>query len=329
MLRKSMPTRLLRLAFATVALFWLPCIVAAQQAATPPRPVNFAPTSIPLWPTGSVPNAQGTSYEDTPELLVYTPARVRSTTGVLVLSGGGYSGFSLPTEGIEIAQFLNAAGIPAFVVRYRLSPKYRHPAQLEDGQRAIRYLRANAARYKLEKIGVFGLSAGGHLASMLGTFPSEGSPGAPDPIDRLSARPDFMVLAYPVIGDWAFAAEGSLRNIDPDTSHPIAKTRPGVVTEPPIDPKLLQMLSTDRHVTAQTPPTFLVCADDDTSVSSENSARFYLALKHAGVPAELHIYAHGRHGFGLAAWDPVDSTWTALLLDWMRGSGYLNPLLKK
>jgi acetyl esterase/lipase len=215
------------------------------------------------------------------------------------------------------------------VVRYRLSPKYRHPVQLEDGQRAMRYLRANAAQYKLDKIGVLGLSAGGHLASMLGTFPAEGSSTARDPVDRLNARPDFMVLAYPVIGEWAFAAEGSLRNIDPDTSHTISKTKPGVATEPPIDPKLLELLSTDRRVTARTPPTFLVCADDDTSVSSENSARFYLALKHAGVPAELHIYAHGRHGFGLAAWDPVDSTWTARLLDWMRGNSWLEPPAKR
>jgi acetyl esterase/lipase len=284
---------------------------------------------VPLWPAGSVPHALSTGYEDTPELLVYTPARVRTTTGVLILPGGGYSGFSLATEGIEIAQFLNAAGIPAFVLRYRLGIRYQHPVQLEDAQRAMRMLRANAAHYKLEKLGVFGLSAGGHLASMLGTFPSDGSPTAADPIDRLSARPDFMVLAYPVIGAWAFASEGSLRNIAPDTSHPIAKTKPGVATDPPIDPKLLDLLSTDRHVTAQTPPTFLVCADDDTSVSSENAVSFYLALKHAGVPAEMHIYAHGRHGFGLAAWDPVDSTWTALLLDWMRGSGYLDPPVKR
>jgi acetyl esterase/lipase len=321
-----MSARLRTFAFAALLPLCLP--LAAQQT-PPPRPVNFAPISVPLWPAGEVPHAQGTAYEDTPELLVYTPARVRTTTGVLVLPGGGYSGFSLPTEGIEIAQFLNAAGIPAFVLRYRLGPRYRHPVQLEDGQRAMRYLRANAAQYKLQKVGVWGLSAGGHLASMLGTFPAEGAPAATDPIDRLNARPDFMILAYPVIGQWAFAAEGSLRNIDPDTSRPIAKSKPGVATEPPIDPKLLDLLSTERHVTAQTPPTFLVCADDDTSVSSENAARFYLALKHAGVPAEMHIYAHGRHGFGLAAWDPVDSTWTALLLDWMRGSGYLEPPAKR
>jgi acetyl esterase/lipase len=99
---------------------------------------------VPLWPAGSVPHALSTGYEDTPELLVYTPARVRTTTGVLILPGGGYSGFSLATEGIEIAQFLNAAGIPAFVLRYRLGIRYQHPVQLEDAQRAMRMLRANA-----------------------------------------------------------------------------------------------------------------------------------------------------------------------------------------
>jgi acetyl esterase/lipase len=278
---------------------------------------------IALWPEGA-PQAQGTADADIPQLIPFLPARVRTTTGVLVIPGGGYVGLSLPTEGYEIAQFLNAAGIPAFVLKYRIAPKYRYPVQLHDGQRALRYLRANAARYKLKLIGVAGFSAGGHLASEMGTSFDGGDATAQDPIDHEASRPDFMILGYPVIASPGFAAEGSLRNIDPDPTHPVNLTKPNVVTKPEMDPKLLELLSTDLHVTAKTPPAFLVCADDDRSVFSENSVRFYLALNHAGVPAELHIYEHGRHGFGLAAWDPVDRTWTALMLDWMRLNGFLD-----
>ena len=132
-----------------------------------------------------------------------------------------------------------------------------------------------------------------------------------------------MILGYPVIATPGFAAEGSLRNIAPTPAHPVNITRPDVVTNPPMAPQLVDLLSTDLHVSKDTPPTFLVCADDDHSVFSENSVRFYLALNHAGVPAELHIYEHGRHGFGLAAWDPIDSTWTAHMLDWLRINNFL------
>jgi acetyl esterase/lipase len=280
------------------------------------------PESIVLWPAGA-PQAHGTAPADTPELIPFIPARVRTTTGVLIVPGGGYAGLSLPTEGYEIAHFFNAAGIPAFVLKYRIAPAYRYPVQLHDGQRALRYLRANAARYKLGLIGVAGFSAGGHLASEMGTSFDPGDPAAADPIDRAGSRPDFMILGYPVIATPGFAAEGSLRNIDPDLTHTTNKSKPYVPNTPPMDPRYVEALSTDLHVTKDTPPAFLVCADDDHSVLSENSVRFYLALNHAGVPAELHIYEHGRHGFGLAAWDPIDSTWTAHMLDWLRINEFL------
>lgn len=285
----------------------------------------FAQTAsepIVLWP-GGAPWAKGSGADDVPVLIPFVPARVRTTTGILVIPGGGYSGLSLPTEGYEIAQFLNAAGIPAFVLKYRIAPTYRHPVQLLDGQRAMRYLRANAAKYKLGLIGVAGFSAGGHLASEMGTRFDTGEPNGVDAIDRMGSRPDFMILGYPVIGTPGFAAEGSLRNIDPDPTHAANTTKPFVPNIPPMDSKYVESLSTDLHVTKETPPTFLVCADDDHSVFSENSVRFYLALNHAGVPAELHIYEHGRHGFGLAAWDPVDSTWTVHMLDWLRINNFL------
>lgn len=314
-----------RLSLAIV-LVVLPAISSGQQAGTTAPASQGASTT--LWPH-EAPQAIGTAEQDIPRLLAFVPARLRTTTAVLVIPGGGYSHLSLPTEGVEIAQFLNAAGITAFVLEYRLGPRYRYPVQLEDAERAMRYIRSNAAAYKVEKVGAIGFSAGGHLAAMLGTQFDAGDPHAADPIDRMSSRPDFLVLGYPVIADVGWAADGSLRNIDPDNNHPPASVRPDGPTSPPMSPKSLETLSMDLHVTSQTPPTFLVCADDDKSVSSENSARFYLALKHAAVPAELHIYAHGGHGFGLAAWDPVDGKWTAQMLDWLREEGNLPPLSEK
>jgi acetyl esterase/lipase len=299
--------------YALAAALWLlNCLAAAQSLANP----------IVLWP-GGAPQAKGTTPADIPELIPFLPARVRTTTGILVIPGGGYSGLSLPTEGYEIAHFLNAAGIPAFVLKYRIAPAYRYPTQLHDGQRALRYLRANAAKYGLGLIGVAGFSAGGHLASEMGTSVDSGDVTAADPIDRLGSRPDFMILGYPVISTPGFAAEGSLRNIDPNPAHSLNTTKPFVPNTPPMDSNYVEALSTDLHVTKDTPPTFLVCADDDHSVLSENSVRFYLALNHAGVPAELHIYEQGRHGFGLAAWDPVDSTWATHMLDWLRVNSFL------
>lgn len=280
-------------------------------------PAQILSDPIVLWPAGA-PQAHGSAPADSPVLIPFIPARVRTTTGVLIIPGGGYVGLSLPTEGYEIAQFFNAAGIPAFVLKYRIAPAYRYPVQLRDGQRALRYLRANSSKYKLGLIGVAGFSAGGHLASEMGTSSEGGDPASADPIDRLASRPDFMILGYPVIATPGFAAEGSLRNIDPDLTHSTNRTKPFIPNTPPMDPLYIEALSTDLHVTKDTPPTFLVCADDDHSVLPENSVRFYLALNHAGVPAELHIYEHGRHGFGLAAWDPIDSGWTSQMLNWLR-----------
>jgi acetyl esterase/lipase len=240
-------------------------------------------------------------------LIPYVPEHPSTHTAVLVIPGGGYSHLSLQPEGTEIAAFLSAHGIPAFVLQYRIAPVYQYPVELLDGQRAIRYLRAHAKDYGLTRIGVAGFSAGGHLASMLGTNYDPGSGPATDPVERVSDRPDFLVLGYPVISTVGWAASGSFHNLAGDA-----------------DLAGLEMLSTDLHVTPDTPPTFLVCADNDKSVSPENAVRFYLALHRVGVSAELHIYQHGGHGFGLAAKDPVDATWTGHLLDWMRANGYLD-----
>jgi len=195
------------------------------------------------------------------------------------------------------------------MLEYRLGPKYHHPIEMNDAKRGLRWVRSHAAKYGYDpnRIGVWGFSAGGHLASTLGTHFDAGDASAADPIDRLSSRPDFMILTYPVIGPIGPASVFSFDNL-------LGKNA---------DPALVQELSNDRHVTAQTPMTFLVAADDDKAVFPENSVNFYLALRKAGVPAEMHIYLHGGHGFGLAPLDPVLSSWTGRLANWLRVNGWL------
>ena len=171
------------------------------------------------------------------------------------------------------------------MLKYRLGPKYHHPVELGDAQRAIRIVRQKAAEYRVlpDRIGIMGFSAGGHLASTAGTHFEPVNANAADPIDRLGSRPDFLVLVYPVISfTTPYAHRGSLRALLGDNP----------------DPKLVESLSNELQVTAQTPPTFLFHTTTDTTVPAENSVLFYLALRKAGVPAEMHIYERGPHGVG-------------------------------
>jgi acetyl esterase/lipase len=201
-------------------------------------------------------------------------------------------------------------GVTAFVLKYRLGPRYHHPIELGDAQRAIRLVRSRATQFGIaqDRIGMMGFSAGGHLAATAGTRFDDGNPYAPDPIDRVSSRPDFLILAYPVISfDPAIAHAGSVRSL---------------LGENPA-PALIQELSADLHVTGKTPPTFLFSTNADTAVPSENSVRFYLALRQAKVPAEMHIFENGPHGVGLDLGDPALSLWPTLLTNWLRGRGLL------
>lgn len=263
-----------------------------------------------LWLAGA-PGALGTEEIDKPSLAPYlTPAGRGTGAAVIVCPGGGYGGLSMDKEGDQIAKWLNSLGVSAFVLKYRLGPKYHHPVELGDAQRAIRTVRSKASEYRLlpDRIGIMGFSAGGHLASTAGTHFDAGDPGASDPIDRLSSRPDFLVLCYPVISFGEFAHQGSRRNL---------------IGENP-DPTLVQSLSNETQVTAHTPPTFLFHTTTDASVPVENSVMFYSALRKAGVPAELHIYERGPHGVGLAQTDEALSSWPARLADWLRLRGLLN-----
>jgi acetyl esterase/lipase len=274
------------------------------------RGPSNAPAEVLLWERGA-PGALGDAPEDQPSITVYRAARAATGTAVIVAPGGSYGGLAMDYEGRQAAAYFNAMGVSAFVLKYRLGPRYHHPIQLGDAQRAIRLVRHRAGEFGLrsDRIGMMGFSAGGHLTATAGTRFDGGLPGAEDPIDRAGSRPDFLILAYPVITfDPAFAHAVSVRNL---------------LGERP-DQKLIELLSNERHVTSQTPPTFLFHTTADAGVPAENSVRFYLALKAAGVPVELHVFENGPHGVGLALGDPALGEWPALLTNWMRGRGLLS-----
>jgi acetyl esterase/lipase len=266
--------------------------------------------TIPLWEK-SAPGALGDRDEDKPTITYYAPVDASETrTAVIVAPGGSYHFLASNHEGRQVANWLNAMGVTAFVLKYRLGPRYHHPIELGDAQRAIRIVRARAAEFGIapDRIGIMGFSAGGHLASTAATHFDNGNPAATDPIDRVGCRPDFAILAYPVISMSApYAHQGSADNLLGENA----------------DPKLREELSNELHVTPQNPPTFLFSTSEDTLVPPENSVAFYLALRKAGMPAELHIFEKGPHGVGLDLNDPLAGEWPALLRNWLRARGLL------
>jgi acetyl esterase/lipase len=263
-----------------------------------------------LWPKGA-PGAIGTEPADKPSITVYLPAAEKATgTGVVVCPGGGYGFLAMDHEGKDVAKWLTERGVAAFVLKYRIAPRYHHPAPMLDVQRALRAVRARAKEWSVDpkRVGVWGFSAGGHLASTAATHFDDGKSDAEDAIDRVGCRPDFAILAYPVI------------SMKPGVTH--GGSRKNLLGDNPA-PELEKLMSNDQQVTAKTPPTFLFHTDEDTAVPPENSILFYLALKKAKVPAELHLYEKGRHGVGLAPKDPVLSTWPDRLEAWLKGRGLL------
>ena len=262
-----------------VALLFTASVLLAQQ-----------PSEL-LWPNGA-PGAVGTEELDKPSLTPWLPAKGNGLA-VVVCPGGGYGALAMDHEGKQIAQWLNSQGIAAFVLKYRLGPRYRHPAPLDDAQQALKMVRTRAAALGIQKIGIWGFSAGGHLASSAATL-----------FDGPDTRPDFAILAYPVITftDEPQVHKGSRRNLLGDQP----------------DPKLVAQLSTELQVTANTPPIFLFHTNEDKGVPPENSILFYLACRKAGVPVEMHIYERGPHGVGLASTDYALASWSARLTDWLR-----------
>lgn len=276
--------------------------------------VSSADDWVPLWPEGA-PAANGAAETDIPALLAFPAApELANGTAVVVCPGGGYGGLAMDHEGHQIAAWLNQHGVSAWILRYRLGTNgYHHPVQTGDVLRAVRTVRFNATKNGVDptRIGVCGFSAGGHLASTAATHFDTGIPDAADPIDRVSSRPDFAILCYPVITmEEAFTHKGSRRNLFGADRYESSE--------------LVELLSNEKRVTDQTPPTFIFHTTEDKAVPVENAVRFFSALQQHGIKAsEMHIYQNGRHGVGLAQDDPVLSSWPERLADWMTVNGFL------
>lgn len=274
-------------------------VVAAVMGAM----TSLAQETFPLWKDGA-PGALGKEDKDIPTLTVY-PAKENSGAAIVVCPGGGYGGLA-QHEGKDYALFLAENGMNAFVLKYRLGPAgYKHPRMLEDVSRAIRTVRARATEWNVDpnRIGVMGSSAGGHLASTVLTHFDGGKPDASDPIERVSSRPTLGILCYPVITLGEFTHQGSKNNLlgkDPS-------------------PELIELLSNEKQVTTNTPPTFLWHTMEDTAVPAQNSILFASALQKHKIPYALHIYEKGRHGIGLANGHP----WTKELLFWLRERAFI------
>lgn len=268
------------------------------------------PEPILLWPEGA-PGAIGDEPADKPELRIYLPAKEKATgAGVVICPGGGYGILATDHEGHQIARWFNTIGVAGFVLKYRHAPRYRHPAPLADAQRAIRHVRANAGQLNVSprRIGIMGFSAGGHLASTAATHFDSGKPESEDPVERVSSRPDYAILGYPVISMIEeYGHAGSRQRLLGDN----------------FDSQLAEFLSNEKQVTKETPPCFLFHTGEDAAVPVENSLAFYRALTKAGVPAELHVYQYGPHGVGLAPGAPDLAGWKDRLADWMKTSGFL------
>jgi acetyl esterase/lipase len=292
-------------------IFW---IVVAVMLALRYAADAETPQKILLWPDG-VPLVSSDQDTAVPFMSMYpAPSPIATGTAVLICPGGGYVTLAMDHEGVRVAEWLNSFGVTAFILKYRVGAgdgrKNKYPIPFMDASRAIRTVRARAKEWGIdpERIGIMGFSAGGHLASPVGTHFDGGRAETQDAIERAGSRPNFMILVYPVISfKTEFVHRGSRKSLLGENA----------------DPLLVESLSNETQVTSMTPPTFLIATDEDNSVPAENSVLFYLALRKARVPAELHIYRQGRHGFGMTSKDPVLATWIDRCRDWMKGLGLL------
>lgn len=283
---------------------------------------------ISLWPEGKVPNhietgekeiidsgeTIGIRFVQSPDIAVFLPTK-RLATGqaVIICPGGGYNHLSWTWEGTDIAKWLNSKGIAAFVLKYRLpnskSLTSQYMVPLMDAKRAIRIVRYYASKWNIKKdqVGIMGFSAGGHLASTLGTHFDAGNPNAADSIEQQSSRPDFMILMYPVI----------------TMSKPIMHTgsRNMLIGEK-ADTAMANLYSNELQVTNNTPPTFIIHTVDDKTVPVENAFIMYEALKAHNVPVEMHIFPTGGHGYGFGTGKGTVSAWPELCISWLQSLGW-------
>ncbi len=315
--RKSVdPLRLVAVAVA-LSLFAFATLVAHAQSApqTPAAPAAAPDPAQPhgqiqyLWPNGA-PGAVGTEEQDKPHLEIFSGYGPAPHTAVIVCPGGGYRNLAYEKEGTQIAEWLNIRGITAFVLTYRLTPRYHYPEPILDGYRSVRWVRSHAADYHVapDRIGMWGFSAGGHLVGMVGTHFDDGNPQAADPIERASDRPDFVISSYGALTLQAGVAKpGALSNF---------------FVSPP-SPEILNDVSPDLHVTPRTPPFFIYATTPDQAVPVLSAVVFYTALVKAGVPAEMHIFQTGPHGTALGQSNPELAEWPTLLENWLRINGWI------
>ncbi len=272
-------------------------------------PFGGGANAVRLW-AGRAPGAVADEPADIPTITPYLPSPEKATGAAIVVCPGGGYGFLADHEAIAPGKWLAERGVAAFVLKYRLAPRYHYPAMPRDVSRAIRVVRARAAEWKVDpkRIGIWGFSAGGHLASTGATHFDDGKPDAEDPIERVSSRPDCAILCYPVITmDSSFTHMGSRVNLLGDNPAP----------------SLVERFSNEKQVTAKTPPTFIFHTADDGAVPLKNALEFAASCRKNNVPVELHVYEHGPHGVGLAQNDPILGTWTGHLEAWLKQHGFL------
>lgn len=294
--------------FAALAQKKAPCPTAGTDNAW------LGIQTVRLWP-GDAPQATGKACEDTPTLTIFSPHWGNGNgSAVIVFPGGGYTGLAAVHEGREFADWFTERGFRAFVLSYRLSSNgYLLPVPLIDARRAIQTVRARAQDYHIDphRIVIIGFSAGGHLAALAATQPVPGNPEAEDAIERVSSRPDYVVLGYPWIGA-----------LTSDTAHISYCKQFNVMDR---CEALRLAYSPDLFVGKDTPPAFIFHTFNDQTVPVEQSLRFFDALVKAGVQSEMHIFANGPHGVGLGGIDPALEEWPNLLDGWLRAHGLLGP----
>jgi acetyl esterase/lipase len=269
--------------------------------------------TIRLW-AGDAPQAKGTTCDDIPTLTILGPrAGTANGSAVIVLPGGAYRGLAADLEGREVADWFTARGFRAFILSYRLtSHGYVLPIPLLDARRAVQLVRARSRDYQIDpnRIVIIGFSAGGHLAALSGTQPVAGNPSSDDPIERVSSKPDYMVLGYAWLGA-----------ITRDTSHLSYCKIFNLMDQ---CEQLKTAYTPELFVNQDTPPTFMYHTATDQTVPVQQALGFYNALIKAGVPAEMHVFANGPHGTGLGKSDPALDQWPNLLEIWLRAQGLLS-----
>jgi len=272
--------------------------------------------SVLLLHESSVPIETLMADPDTPMLTIFPPQPGRANgTAVVVAPGGSYRGLASNLEGRQVADWFAARGITAFVLRYRVGGKNVYPVPLKDAQRAIRLVRASAAKFGISpnRIGMIGFSAGGHLTAMTGTAFDDGNAASPDPVERVSDRPDFLILGYPWLNAMLPNDKGFINYCS------VNKTIPSNLCK-----EFEEKYTPSRHVTKGTPPAFIYITADDETVPAQASVDFYEALRAANVDAELHIFRTGAHGSGLGDGKAALDLWPVLLEQWLRDQSYLS-----